>query len=74
MQLIRVVLKRTYLLLIKTKFATGGVIPTLPNQSQEQTIVIEDDRPIVAQIVDIVNSADNYRQIQVLSGLSGKTV
>lgn len=58
----------------KTKFATGGVIPTLPNQSQEQTIVIEDDRPIVAQIVDIVNSADNYRQIQVLSGLSGKTV
>ena len=56
----------------KTKFATGGVIPTLPNQSQEQTIVIEDDRPIVAQIVDIVNSADNYRQIQVLSGLSGK--
>lgn len=57
----------------KTKFATGGVIPTLPNQSQEQTIVIEDDRPIVAQIVDIVNSADNYRQIQVLSGLSGKT-
>lgn len=58
----------------KTKFATGGVIPTLPNQSQEQTIVIEDDRPIVAQIVDIVNSADNYRQIQVMSGLSGKTV
>ena len=58
----------------KTKFATGGVIPTLPNQSQEQTIVIEDERPIVAQIVDIVNSADNYRQIQVLSGLSGKTV
>lgn len=58
----------------KTKFATGGVIPTLPNQSQEQTIVIEDNRPIVAQIVDIVNSADNYRQIQVLSGLSGKTV
>lgn len=58
----------------KTKFATGGVIPALPNQSQEQTIVIEDDRPIVAQIVDIVNSADNYRQIQVLSGLSGKTV
>lgn len=58
----------------KTKFATGGVIPTLPNQSQEQTIVIEDDRPIVAQIVDIVNSADNYRQIQILSGLSGKTV
>lgn len=58
----------------KTKFATGGVIPTLPNQSQEQTVVIEDDRPIVAQIVDIVNSADNYRQIQVLSGLSGKTV
>ena len=56
----------------KTKFATGGVIPTLPNQSQEQTIVIEDDRPIVAQIVDIVNSADNYRQIQVLSGLSVK--
>lgn len=58
----------------KNKFATGGVIPTLPNQSQEQTIVIEDDRPIVAQIVDIVNSADNYRQIQVLSGLSGKTI
>lgn len=58
----------------KNKFATGGVIPALPNTSKEQTIVIEDDRPIVAQIIDIVNSADNYRQIQVLSGLSGKTV
>ena len=66
--------KQTVTKTSKNKFATGGILPSIPNQSQEQTIVIEDDRPIVAQIVDIVNSADNYRQIQVLSGLSGKTV
>ena len=55
---------------IKNKYATGGIIPEIPNQNNEQTIVIQDDRPIVAEIVDIVNRADNYRQIQILSGLS----
>ena len=59
---------------IKSKFADGGVLPNVSVPNADNTIVIQDDRPIVAQIVDIVNSADNYRQIQVLSGLSGKSV
>ena len=58
----------------RTKFADGGQLPNMPEPARENTVVITDDRPIVAQIVDIVNSADSYRQIQVLSGLSGKSV
>ena len=58
----------------RTKFADGGQLPNMPEPTRENTVVITDDRPIVAQIVDIVNSADSYRQIQVLSGLSGKSV
>lgn len=58
----------------RTKFADGGQLPNIPEPARENTVVITDDRPIVAQIVDIVNSADSYRQIQVLSGLSGKSV
>lgn len=52
-------------------FAAGGQIPEVVVPEQDNTIVIEDDRPIVAQIVDIVDRADNYRQIQVLAGLEG---
>lgn len=52
-----------------SKFANGGVLPNLQLPSEDTRIVIQDDRPIVAQIVDIVNSADNYRQIQVMAGL-----
>ena len=52
-----------------SKFANGGVLPNLQLPSEDTRIVIEDDRPIVAQIVDIVNSANNYRQIQIMSGL-----
>jgi len=44
-------------------FAAGGQIPEVVVPEQDNTIVIEDDRPIVAQIVDIVDRADNYRQI-----------
>lgn len=62
--------KRNVTSQISNKYATGGVIPNIPTQNNEQTIVIQDDRPIVAEIVDIVNRADNYRQIQILSGLN----
>ena len=38
----------------------------IPTQNE---LVITDDRPVVVQVVDIVNSADNYRQVKVLAGL-----
>lgn len=52
------------------KYADGGQLPEFNLPSEDTKIVIEDDRPIVAQIVDIVNEADNYRQIRVLAGLA----
>lgn len=58
----------------KGKYADGGLLPNINLPNTDNTIVIQDDRPIVAQIVDIVNSADNYRQIQVLAGLSGDKI
>lgn len=54
----------------KMKYETGGTLPNLELPTEDTRIVIEDDRPIVAQIVDIVNRADDYRQIQVLAGLA----
>lgn len=52
------------------KYADGGLLPSINEPQLSSVVYIQDDRPIVAQIVDIVNSADNYRQIRVLSGLS----
>lgn len=52
------------------KYADGGQLPEINLPEEDTRIVIEDDRPIVAQIVDIVNEADNYRQIRVLAGLA----
>lgn len=58
----------------KSKFADGGVLPNINVPNYDNTIVIQDDRPVVVEVVDIINSADNYRQVQTLAGLSGKTV
>ena len=54
----------------KTKFADGGLLPNMNIPTQNE-VVITDDRPVVVQVVDIVNSADNYRQVKVLAGLEG---
>ena len=55
----------------KNKFADGGLLPNVNAPASQNEIVITDDRPVVVQVVDIVNSADNYRQVQVLAGLEG---
>lgn len=52
----------------KTKFADGGLLPNMNIPTQNE-LVITDDRPVVVQVVDIVNRADNYRQVKVLAGL-----
>lgn len=52
----------------KTKFADGGMLPNMNIPTQNE-LVITDDRPVVVQVVDIVNRADNYRQVKVLAGL-----
>ena len=54
----------------KTKFADGGLLPNMNIPTQNE-LVITDDRPVVVQVVDIVNRADNYRQVKVLAGLEG---
>lgn len=59
---------------VKGKYADGGILPSIKVPEYDNTIVIQDDRPVVVEVVDIVNSADNYRQVQVLAGLTGKTV
>ena len=55
----------------KNKFADGGLLPNVTVPTSQNELVITDDRPVVVQVVDIVNSADNYRQVQVLAGLEG---
>ena len=55
----------------KSKFADGGLLPNINMPTSQNEIVITDDRPVVVQVVDIVNKADNYRQVQVLAGLEG---
>ena len=57
----------------KSKFADGGILPNINMPTSQNEIVITDDRPVVVQVVDIVNKADNYRQVQVLAGLEGSS-
>lgn len=59
---------------IRTRFADGGTIPTLPSQldiqDQLQNIVVnQDNRPIVVSVVDINNKQDDVRRVQTLAGL-----
>lgn len=58
----------------KNKFASGGMMPNINLPNSQNELVITDDRPVVVQVVDIVNKADSYRQVQVLAGLNGKSV
>lgn len=57
----------------QTVFAGGGQLPNLTNpQSINQQRVIKtmnmDDRPIVVSVQEIVDTADNMRNVRVLSG------
>lgn len=53
----------------KTTYADGGLLPDLDIKNLIQTGT-QDDRPIVVQVVDIVNAQDNLRQVQTIAGLA----
>lgn len=59
---------------VKTKFEDGGYVPTLPNaldiRDQLQNVIInQDNRPVYVAVTDILNKADDVRNVQVLAGL-----
>ena len=61
---------------VRTKFADGGMIPTLRNDidlSDRMLTAFEDysNRPVQVAVVDIQNATDRVNQVRVLSGLEG---
>lgn len=61
----------------KTYLAEGGQLPLLRNDiniSDRLVTTMEqyNNRPVVVQVVDIINKADNVRKVQTLSGLNPK--
>ena len=64
---------------VRTKFEDGGYIAPLPDtidiKEQLQNIVVNQDKtPVVVQVVDILNKADNLRNVQVLAGLTPSSI
>lgn len=60
---------------VRTKFADGGMIPTLRNDinlSDRLLTAFEDysNRNVVVSVVDIQNASDRVNQVRVLSGLN----
>ena len=58
----------------RTKFADGGVVPTLNNEysfDDRLLSAFEDysNRPVVVSVVDINNKQDDVRRVQTLAGL-----
>lgn len=57
----------------RKRYADGGEIPTLrtidPGMTLERTMRQELDRPVVVQVVDIINRAESIRKVQTLAGL-----
>lgn len=57
---------------VRAKYADGGQLPEIGEIDVKSLINYEpepDNRPIVVSVVDIVNSAENLRQVQSISGL-----
>ena len=58
----------------KTKFADGGVIPTLRSDVDLEGNVLRaieryNERNVVVSVVDIINKSESVRQVQALAGL-----
>ena len=58
----------------KTKFADGGVIPTLRSDVDLEGNVLRaieryNERNIVVSVVDIINKSESVRQVQTLAGI-----
>lgn len=61
---------------IKTKYADGGALPTLPNNLDirdqiSNVIVNQDNRPIYVTVTDIQNKMDDVKYVKTLAGLEG---
>ena len=57
---------------VRTKFANGGIIPTVATEfgnSLSNTIVVRDDSVYQVSVVDINNAQENVKNVQVLAGL-----
>ena len=60
---------------VRTRFADGGIVPTLRNDIAINDRLIQSidnyaNRPQVVQVVDIIDRMDSVKQTQVLAGLS----
>lgn len=60
---------------VRTKFSNGGQLPTLRSDislNDRLVSAMEDysNRPVVVEVTEIMNKADNVRNVQVLAGLT----
>lgn len=53
----------------KTKFASGGALPSVSASKSNNIIVVKDESTPVVSVVDIINATDNYNQVRVLAGV-----
>ena len=63
----------------KRTFADGGYLPTLPSQLDikdqlRDIYVMQDQRPVYVAVTDILNKADDVRNVQVLAGLNPSSI
>ena len=53
----------------KTKFASGGALPSVSASKANNIIVVKDESTPVVSVVDIINAEDNYNNVRVLAGV-----
>jgi hypothetical protein len=53
----------------KTKFASGGALPSVSATKMNNIIVVKDESTPVVSVVDIINATDNYNNVRVLAGV-----
>ena len=54
---------------IRSKFENGGTLPNIDlTRGGENTIYIKDETPVVVQVVDIMNKADEVRAVRTIAG------
>lgn len=53
----------------KTKYASGGILPSVSATKANNIIIVKDESQPVVSVVDIINAEDNYNNVRVLAGV-----
>lgn len=53
----------------KTKFASGGILPSVSATKNSNVVIIKDESHPVVSVVDIIDATQSYQNVRILAGV-----